>query len=591
MLVQRSPHTFHIPVMGTGYTIDTPVKVAHFGIASVISLADHKLIEQMYLHHAIQQDLSYEKIPQNDPERRAKVITAYLNLMHQIVERNLQKVKASAFEPGSLITRYFEMLPFDAPLRQEYHEVMRTKGPEQQQRQLKLKNKIISGSIDVNIMTKLDKVNYIKKDALPVEYNDAHAAIRGFANSVGSGSVVLSAGLNPRLFSYMAGFPGFFPDVVGHIKKGIILKVSDYRSAMIQGKFLAKKGLWVSEFRIESGLNCGGHAFATDGYLLGPILQEFKDNREQLKEELFDIYTSALAAEGKTVPLIVPAFKITVQGGVGTAAEHSFLIKEYGVDSVGWGTPFLLVPEAVAIDEATLQLLIKAREKDLYLSEISPLGVPFNSIKSNSAEQQRLERIKAGKPGSPCIKEHLVSSKEYSEKPLCTASRNYQKQKVKELAAAGMEESELESAIDKITQKTCLCMGLANAALTAADIPRHKVLNAIAVCPGPNMAYFDKVVSLKEMVEHIYGKINIMRHHDRPHMFVKELELYVSYLRNKIKELPSNATVRDIKYLNDFKDNLLNGIGYYQDLFLHKKLNIRQLMRIKVELSLMEIQQ
>jgi len=66
------------------------------------------------------------------------------------------------------------------------------------------------------------------------------------------------------------------------LKKKIILKVSDFRSAIIQGNFFAKKGLWVSEYRIESGLNCGGHAFATDGFLLGPILEEFKQKRNNL---------------------------------------------------------------------------------------------------------------------------------------------------------------------------------------------------------------------------------------------------------------------------------------------------------------------
>ena len=44
-------HTFHIPVMGTGYTIDTPLKVAHFGINSVVSIIDHRLIEQMSEYH------------------------------------------------------------------------------------------------------------------------------------------------------------------------------------------------------------------------------------------------------------------------------------------------------------------------------------------------------------------------------------------------------------------------------------------------------------------------------------------------------------------------------------------------------------
>ena len=51
---------------------------------------------------------------------------------------------------------------------------------------------------------------------------------------------------------------------------------------MIQGNYLAKKGLWVSEYRIESGLNCGGHAFATDGFLLGHILEEFKNKTNEL---------------------------------------------------------------------------------------------------------------------------------------------------------------------------------------------------------------------------------------------------------------------------------------------------------------------
>lgn len=36
----KSPHTFHIPVMGLAYTIDSPIRVAHYGISSVISIAD-----------------------------------------------------------------------------------------------------------------------------------------------------------------------------------------------------------------------------------------------------------------------------------------------------------------------------------------------------------------------------------------------------------------------------------------------------------------------------------------------------------------------------------------------------------------------
>ena len=43
----RAPvHTFHIPVMGLGYTIDTPLKVAHMGISSVVSIIEDELVER-----------------------------------------------------------------------------------------------------------------------------------------------------------------------------------------------------------------------------------------------------------------------------------------------------------------------------------------------------------------------------------------------------------------------------------------------------------------------------------------------------------------------------------------------------------------
>lgn len=40
-------HSFHIPVMGTSFTVDTPFKVAHFGIDSVIALNDDLLLEKL----------------------------------------------------------------------------------------------------------------------------------------------------------------------------------------------------------------------------------------------------------------------------------------------------------------------------------------------------------------------------------------------------------------------------------------------------------------------------------------------------------------------------------------------------------------
>src|SRR5690606_28923637 len=158
------------------------------------------------------------------------------------------------------------------------------------------------GSIDVNIMTKVDREHYKGKEVLPTIYNDAHAALRGFANSNVKGSVVLSAGMNPKLYSYFEEFSCFYPKEDNFLEKKIILKVSDYRSAFIQGQQLAKKGLWVSEYRIESGLNCGGHAFATDGQLFGIILEEFKNKRKQLEQTTFEILCKALEDKHRTIP-------------------------------------------------------------------------------------------------------------------------------------------------------------------------------------------------------------------------------------------------------------------------------------------------
>ena len=216
-------------------------------------------------------------------------------------------------------------------------------------------------------MAKIDKDNFVKNEQLPVEFNDAHAALRGFANSKLSSSIILSAGLNPRLYSYFENFKDFFPNASGKLKKKIILKVSDFRSASIQGNYLAKKGLWVSEYRIESGLNCGGHAFATDGHLLGPILEEFNQKKDELVQSAHQLMSKALEQKEIPVPEKPLDLKITVQGGVGTAEEHNFLLEHYKVSSVGWGTPFLLVPEATSVDIETRKLLIKAKEKRKFL--------------------------------------------------------------------------------------------------------------------------------------------------------------------------------------------------------------------------------
>lgn len=562
-------HNFHIPVMGIAYTIDTPLKVAQYGISSVLSLGDDMLLERLREYYSQKFNLAYTPIGRNDIDHRAKRITAYLDTVNDIVHKKFNELKSTAFEKASEITKYFEMLPDFSTLKKEYTRMLNEKEASIKQNiQNWLKEHMTIGSIDVNIMTKLDRTNYNSKgEPYPIEFNDAHAAVRGFANSSVHSGLVLSAGLNPRLYSYIANFDSFFPNAQGKLEKKIILKVSDYRSAIVQGKMLAKKGIWVSDYRIESGLNCGGHAFVSDGNTMGAILEEFKQNRQELIDTTHQILNDALRTLGKPTLDTPLEMKISAQGGVGNYTEHKFLTEYYQIDSVGWGTPFLLVPEVVNIDKETLNLLKEAKEDDLFLSGISPIGVPFNSIKGNSKDIQRQERIKKGKPGSPCPSQYLkLYNTEFTDKPICEASGQYQKLKIKELDSKNItDKAEYQKLYNKITEKTCLCTGLVRTAYTVLDIAKRSDEEGVSICPGPNLAYFSKESTLTQMVSHIYGKINILNNSYRPNMYVKEFGMYVNYLQKEIEECPAaDLNDKKIKYFNSFKINLLNGLEYYR---------------------------
>jgi len=430
-----------------------------------------------------------------------------------------------------------------------------------------------AGAIDVNIMTKVDKANYTASgESLGNDYTDALAAMRGFGNSSLSSSVVISAGLNPRLYTYMENCPSFFPDAENVIRKKITLKVSDFRSALIQAKMLTKKGLWVSEFRVESGLNCGGHAFATEGLLMGPILEEFKQKRSELYEELLAIYTSALIAKGFSI-ITAPLLKITAQGGIGTAEEHHFLINHYQLDATGWGSPFLLVPEVTNVDDTTLEALATATGADYYVSNSSPLGVLFNNFKKSSIEEQRLLRIEKGRPGSPCNKKFLSTNTEFTEKPICTASREYQNLKIKQLETLALEPAVFQEKFNAVTEKICLCEGLCASTYLKNDMLKPRENNAVSICPGPNLSYFSKSYTLKEMVSHIYGREQISFKMSRPNLFINELNLYVDYLKKDLSTQLEELNAKKTKYFEKFTAQLFNGINYYRDLLPEMKLN------------------
>ncbi|MDX9881711.1 MAG: hypothetical protein RBS73_06565 [Prolixibacteraceae bacterium] len=561
--MQTVPHTFHIPVLGLGYSIDTPAKVAQYGISSVISLVDDILMEKLREMYCHKFELPFQSISEKIEDYRAKRITAYLDTIQEVVRRKFEKMKGSVHQKEGEIEKYIRMLPDFSQVKQKFNQFVNVDLENMRQRMGEWVNENLHiGDIDVNIMSKLDRANTRNGETLPDMYNDAHAALRGFANSTLHSSLVLSAGMNPRLYSYLEEFDDFYPDAEGSLKKKITLKVSDYRSALIQGRFLAKKGIWVSEYRVESGLNCGGHAFATEGFLLGPVLEEFKNNREELQQVLHETLVKALQDKGRPVPEQTLPLKLTAQGGVGTAGEHRFLCDYYQLDSVGWGTPFMLVPEAVNIDDQTLELLCNAKEEDLYLSHVSPLGVLFNNVRGNSKDREKMRRAKAGKPGFSCTKKFLA----LNEDGICTASKQYLRAKTKELQAMDLPEEEYDIQYAALTDKTCLCKGLSASAYQSNGLESNEGPD-VSVCPGPNLAYFSKPVSLETMVGHIYGRTNIVERNDRPNLFLKELKMYIDYLGGKIDETLKPLSEKQKKVFENFQENLQKGIDYYRELF------------------------
>jgi hypothetical protein len=549
--------------MGTGFTIDTPLRVAKYGISSVIPLVDDVLVEQVRKYHCEKHGEPYEKISNRDQDARALRITAYLNLLDRLIRPQVEALQASPFEDGSEITRYFELLP-ETPLKRAYGEMLATTEPEAKARmQEDLRQHAVPGSIDVNIMTKLDRDVYWDGKKLPAEFTDAMAALRGFANSTLNSSVVFSAGINQRLYTYAATFDDFFPDDNGELKKKIILKVSDYRSASIQGRFLAKRGLWVSEYRIESGLNCGGHAFATDGYLLGPVLEEFKEKRQELTDTLHAAYTKALADRGWSVNNEPHEVSITVQGGIATALENEFLLRYYMIDRTGWGTPFLLVPEVTNVDNAHLEKLVAATDGDVYLSDSSPLGVPFWNLRTSASEETRRQHIREGKPGSPCLKGAARLNTEFTEIPICPSSRVYVKRKLQHLPEEGLSAEQLAAAKESVLSKSCICHDLGGSTTLKYDIDPAATPS---ICCGPSILDFSKISTLEEMVAHIYGRLSLMTNKERPHMFIKELMLYIDHLREETKNFSLKLSFRTPAYFSKFKKNLLAGIEYYHRL-------------------------
>ena len=197
------------------------------------------------------------------------------------------------------------------------------------------------------------------------------------------------------------------------------------------------------------------------------------------------------------------------------------------------------------------------------------MGIPFNTVRGTTNEALKQNRISDNKSGSSCPKKLLALSKEFSNQGICTASRKYQDIKLEELEVQkdAISLRDYEKKKTKITEKSCLCVGLVNAAYIENGVKIKGEEQGVVICPGPNLAYFDKEVSLSKMVQHIYGNTSVNGSINRPNLFINELKMYVDYLKNEIEETTSDITAGQIKKLQSFKNNLLEGIEYYSKLF------------------------
>jgi hypothetical protein len=160
-------------------------------------------------------------------------------------------------------------------------------------------------------------------------------------------------------------------------------------------------------------------------------------------------------------------------------------------------------------------------------------------------------------------------SREYAPEGLCTASKKYQDIKFRELDAEkdNIPEDIFKRKREDIAEKACLCVGLVNAAYLEQNIHTKGEQQGVVICPGPNLAFFDKEVSLSKMVQHIYGNTNILSDLNRPNMFINELKMYVDHLKKELADYSEIRTHAKVKKWNTYKDNLLQGIDYYKNLF------------------------
>lgn len=116
-----------------------------------------------------------------------------------------------------------------------------------------------------------------------------------------------------------------------------------------------------------------------------------------------------------------------------------------------------------------------------------------------------------------------MSNTEFTEEPICLASREYQHLKLNQLKSLNLDSQSYEAQAEAVTQKICLCDGLSTSTLLKNNLLTDRE-DKVVICPGPNLAWFSRTYSLEELVGHIYGKTDLLAGLKRPIYVCQRIE-------------------------------------------------------------------
>ncbi len=67
------------------------------------------------------------------------------------------------------------------------------------------------------------------------------------------------------------------------------------------------------------------------------------------------------------------------------------------------------------------------------------------------------------------------------------------------------------------------------------------------------------------MIDHIYGRLDLLKSKARPHMFVNEMMLYVDFLKVELRRTRLKLSAHPPAYFQDFRANLIRGVEFYRE--------------------------